>query len=117
MNIRIKINKNQVTKPGKVSPTTLIRDVVIYSVGTYGSGYKAWKGETFVACSWNKVNKKVKSSKKVKKIWNGKEVTTTKRTYEPAKWICNYYLIPIELLKIANMNMVQCSRTFKLIPR
>lgn len=120
MNIQVKFSATKVEKPYKANVHSLLTIPVTYSYSSkFGNGYfynAPVHGEEYIlAINWQKVNRKVKSSKKVKKIWNGVEVTTTKRTYHPAKWVMYYYKIPVSFLFDAKLKVKQGNRTFKLI--
>lgn len=87
---------------------------------SYGSGNQiSWgywdtKTQNAVAFHYEKVKRKVKTSKRVRKEYNGKTVWTTKRTYESGYWIVSYYVIPIAVLKAANLKLWQKTRHFTL---
>lgn len=117
MEIRIKILKSTVEKSTKVSPHSLTAESFTYTVCGNGSGYLNRKGDHFMGLHYEKHNRKVISSKKVKKIFNGKEVKTTAYKYAPSYWKITYYKIPTEVLKLSGLKFKQGSRTFQLIKK
>lgn len=46
---------------------------------------------------------------------NGCELKKPKIT--PAKWVCHYYYIPIDLLRLSGTMVEQGNRTFKIVKR
>lgn len=117
MEIRVKINKSIVQKSHKVSAHHLTAESVTYTITNQGSGYLNRTGEYFMGLHYEKHNRKVISSKKVTKEFDGKMVKTTKRKYAPAYWKVTYYKIPVVVLKLAGLKFVQENRTFKLITK
>jgi hypothetical protein len=107
MKLKINIKPQTTEKRHKPRPNDLIYG---FSWGQHGSEF----AYGFV---YHKVRRKVKTSKKVKKMFNGVEVKTTKRTYEPAKWVVSYYKIPLAVLKFMNVKLEQGTRSFKLVPK
>jgi hypothetical protein len=118
MKLKINIKPQTTEKRHKPVPNDLFWSKHL-SFGSTSNGvsWGYYDAEFAYAFVWHKVRPKMKSSKKIKKVWNDKEVTTTKRTYEPGKWIVQYYKIPREVLKFMNLELQQGVRSFKLVPK
>ena len=117
MEIKVKLLKSTVEKSTKIIPHHLTTESITFTVGTYGSGYLNRHRDHFLGLHYEKHNRKVISTKKVKKIFEGKEVKTTVRRYKAAYWKVTYYKIPIEVLKAANIKFIQYSRNFYFGPK
>lgn len=109
MKLNIKITPTVSKNTTKKLPTG-------YSIGSSTNGVKwgYFNDRYAIGFVYHKVNPKLKSQKKVKKVWNGKEVTTTVRKYEPGYWVISQYQIPLDLLKLMNLELNQKSRHFIL---
>ena len=90
---------------------------MVYTFLTNGIGYLDLNDKYFMGLHYEKHNLKVITSKRVKKIHDGRNVMTTKRTYEPAYWKITYYKIPVDVLKLAGLKFEQGNRTFKLVKK
>lgn len=118
MIIKVKFPARKVLKSYKPNPSNLLTVPVSYSYSSkLGNGYCFEIGfeEYVLAINWEKHNRKVKSKKKVKKMWNGVQVTTTVRTYEPAYWVAYYYKIPVSFLVATGLKVEQGNKNFKLV--
>lgn len=114
MKLKINFKPNTIVKSHKPK----VQDLYMKNLSFGSSSNVCWgyyDNEFAYGFVWHKVRRKVKTSKRVKKIHNGIEVKTTKRTYEPAKWVCQYYKIPLSILKFMKLELKQGSRSFKLI--
>ena len=117
MEIRVKLLKSTAVKPTKVSPHHLTSEPHTFTVCGNGTGYLNRKGDHFIGLHYEKHNRKVISTKKVKKTFEGKEVKTTVRKYAPAYWKVTYYKIPVEVLKAAGVKFKQGPRSFKFVKK
>lgn len=115
MKLKINIKPQTWSHTYKKDPQEIIRGLSFGSTSN-GVSWGHYDNEFAYGFVWHKVRRKVKTSKKVKKIFNGVEVKTTKRTYEPAKWVVQYYKIPLAVLKFMNVKLKQGTRSFKLVP-
>ncbi len=118
MIIKVKFPAQKVVKSYKANANDLLTVYVSYSYSSkLGNGYRFKSGseEYVLAINWEKHNRKVKSKKKVKKMWNGVQVTTTVRKYEPAYWVSYYYKIPVSFLVATGLKVEQGNKNFKLV--
>ncbi len=117
MKLKINIKPQTTEKRHKPVPNDLFWSKHL-SFGSTSNGvsWGYYDSEFAYGFVYHKVRRKVKTSKKVKKMFNGVEVKTTKRTYEPAKWIVQYYKIPLAVLKFMKLELKQGTRSFKLVP-
>lgn len=108
-NVKLKCHKSEGKTKKLASPAGLTKCMY----GEYYSGaYNAtrwYRGatENVYAISFEKHRKKSERFGK-----NGNKLKKARIT--PAKWVCYYYIIPVELLKLMNKHLVQCTRTWYL---
>ena len=117
MNLKIKIKPISYTKTAKPSSAhTILNGIHCGCASGIYWGYWDDYGNA-LGFHYQKINRKVETSKRVKKEWNGQTVWTTKRTYEPKKWIVSYYKIPLSLLTFTNLSLKQKTNHFELVKR
>jgi len=115
MNLKIKIKPTSSTKPHKPSVHELFRSS-IHCGSSNGVKWGHWDDNgNVIGFHYQKINRKVKTSKRVKKEWNGQIVWTNKRTYEPKKWIASYYKIPMSMLTFMGLSLKQKTNHFELV--
>ena len=116
MKLKIKIDPRQITRNSKsnLNPRTLLGTSHFGTSSGVKWGYWDDNGNA-VGFHYQKINRKVLSSKRVKKQWNGQTVLTTKRTYEPKKWIVSYYKIPMAILAFMGLSLKQKTNHFELV--
>lgn len=116
MKLTLKINPTKITKSHKPSIYEIFRNGCVISHGSTSNGvsWGYYDKDFAYGLNFQKVRRKVKSTKRVKKVWDGKEVWTNKRTYESGKWIVSYYKIPLTILKFMNCQLKQKSRFFTI---
>lgn len=116
MNLKIKITPYSMVKSNKPSVHDLFRSSLHYGSSSNGVKWGYWDDYgNALGFHYQKINRKVLTSKKVKKVWNGVEVTTTRRTYEPKKWVVSYYKIPMSLLTFMGLSLKQKTNHFELV--
>lgn len=117
MKIKLNFPASKTEKRQKPNPNDLFRSYLscgCTSRGVYSGYYDKEFAYGFV---YHKINRKVKSKKRITKEWDGKQVKTFKYTYEPAKWVVSYYKIPFTILEFAKLELRQYSRHFELVPK
>jgi len=117
MNLKIKIVPRQITRNSKsnLNPHTLLGNIH-YGSSSNGVSWGHWDDNgNAIGFHYQKINRKVKTSKRVKKEWNGQTVWTNKRTYEPKKWVASYYKIPMSLLTFMGLSLNQKTNHFELV--
>ena len=117
MKIKINFPASKSEKRFKPNPNDLFRSYLSCGCTSEGVRYGYYDNEFAYGFVYHKVNRKVKSKKRITKEWNGQTVKTWKYTYEPAKWVVSYYKIPFAILKVAKLELRQRSRHFELVPK
>ena len=116
MNLKIKIKPVAFTRQYKIREQSMFSSSIHMGSSSNGVSWGHWDDNgNAIGFHYQKINRKVKTSKKVKKVWNGVEVTTTRRTYEPKKWIVSYYKIPITVLTFMGLSLKQKTNHFELV--
>jgi hypothetical protein len=117
MKLTLNIKPNTIIKTYKPHPTIDIVWGLSLGFTTKGVNWGYYDNEYAYGFVFQKVRRKMKTTKRVKKVWEGKEVWTNKRTYEPAKWVVSYYKIPLAVLKVMNLTITQKNRHFTIIKK
>jgi len=117
MKLTLNIKPSTTTKNHKPYPGNLFRNHISHGMTTQGVNWGYYDNEYAYGFVFQKVRRKMKTTKRVKKVWEGKEVWTNKRTYEPAKWVVSYYKIPLAVLKVMNLTITQKNRHFTIIKK
>ena len=112
MEITFKFRGAKTVKRSKIKPGNLFSNISYGYTNAVSRGY--WIKDYVIAMHYEKRRKKLVSTKRIKKEFNGQTVWTNKRQYEPAKWIITYYKIPYEILRLANLKVVQKERHFEI---
>jgi hypothetical protein len=116
MNLKIKITPYSMVKSNKPSAHDLFRSSIHFGSSSNGVQWGYWDDYgNVIGFHYQKINRKVKTSKRVKKEWNGQTVWTNKRTYEPKKWVVSYYKIPMTVLIFMGLSLKQKTNHFELV--
>ncbi len=103
MKITIKLQKVTRRFASKPNPFDIFRNL---HFGSNNGNWGYWNDNNqMIGFHFEKHRKKVVGYKTVK----GKKV----RKVEPAHWMATYYIVPVEVLKAANLKITQKSRHFK----
>lgn len=117
MKIKLNIVANKSEKRQKPNPNDLFRSYLSCGCTSQGVSFGYYDKQFAYGFVYHKINRKVKSKKRITKEWNGVAVKTWKYTYEPAKWVVSYYKIPFKILEFAKLELRQRSRHFELLPK
>lgn len=117
MKIKLNFPASKTENRWKPKPNDLFCSYLSYGSTTNGVWLGYYDDEFAYGFVYHKINRKVKSKKRITKEWNDKTVTTWKYTYKPAKWVVSYYKIPFAILQFAKLELRQRSRHFELVPK